>query len=81
MRANEFITESIDAESFIILVNTAQKYLDKMLSKGINDRSAVATVIDALQLRHGMTQSAAATKKAFINLKGSDVTTEGIFDA
>ena len=81
MRANEFITENLDAESFIVLVNTAQKYLEQMFSKGIADRSAVTSVIDALQMRHGMHNAAAATKKAFVNIKGSDVTTEGLFDS
>lgn len=77
MRAEEFITEDLDATPFIELVHTAQVYLSKLFNKGIADRSAVTSVIDVLHTRGvDHTVAAQATKKAFVNLKGSDVTTE-----
>lgn len=79
MKASEFITEDID--QITIAVNKAQKYLSKMFSNGIADRSAVMSVISVLH-QAGLSHSDAATavKKAFVNLKGSEVTTESIFD-
>jgi len=77
MRAEEFITEALDATPFIELVHTAQGYLTQLFKKGIGDRSAVSSVIDILHTRGvDHAKAAQAAKKAFTNIKGSDVTTE-----
>ena len=77
MRAHEFLIETHDATLDDELVITAQKYLTQFFKRGIGDRSAVSSVIDVLHTRGAdLATATAATKKAFVNIKGSDVTTE-----
>ena len=79
MKASEFLNE--DAYTAIDLVHTAKKYLTQMFSQGIADRSAVMSTIDVLHTRGTDYKTAAfAVKKAFTDIKGSDVTTEAVFE-
>ena len=82
MRANEFITEDVNVTPLVDFVQLAQKYLTQMFSKGIADRAAVQSVVEVLMHKGASHQTAAhAAKQAFTQLKGSEVTTEGLFDA
>jgi hypothetical protein len=79
MKASEFLKEDVSAA--FDLVHTAKKYLTQMFAIGTADRAAVMSTIDVLHTRGADYKTAAfAVKKAFTDLKGSDVTTEAVFE-